>query len=127
MTNLQELFEVFNGQDIDDQFKTTLELIRKCRKERFVSIEDDVTPLRKWMKALQEDQSPYRVTYHTFSLSLVILQSAFREKQIENFIGVVGLIKSEMMGCATAETFEIVKDLYSFWDNLEISLGQISR
>lgn len=126
MTNLEELFEVFNGQQIDKQFQQTLDLIRMCRKDKFVEIEDEVSPLRAWMKSLQEDNSPYRLTYHDQSLSLRALQNAVRERRISTFIKVISLIKSEMMGCASAENFQTVKNLYTFWDNMEMSLNQIN-
>lgn len=123
MTNLSALFEIFNGQDLKLSIDQTLALFRTHRKNYFVEFEDQVKPLAKWLEDIEKYPHPYRLTNGVVSLSILSIEHG--AKYIPNYLNTISCLKSELMGCATKENFNEVKELYLFWEGIELPLKHI--
>ena len=125
MTNLSSLFEIFNGQDIKLSIDQTLALFRTYRKQYFIECEDQVKPFAQWLHDLENCNHPYIITNGESKISILKLEAGY--PKIPAYLATIACIKSEMMGCASHENFEEVKELYHFWEGIELSLKQVIK
>ena len=125
MSNLHELFEIFNGQDVISPIDQTLRIFRHDRKTVFVDIEDQLTPLKGWLIDLEKDTHPIRISNGHKSLSLIVLGNGF--PFLPDWIKTILVIKSELMAITTVDNLANMKKLYSFWDDMELSMRHIIK
>ena len=125
MTNLHYLFEIYDGHNLIEPIEQTLSLFKNHIKHMYVDYQEMIDPIKEFLIKLESDQHPVRITNGHKSLSLIVLEDykkSFREWQFNIII-----IKSDLMRIATKENLEILKKLFSFWENIELVLKQLNE
>jgi PHD/YefM family antitoxin component YafN of YafNO toxin-antitoxin module len=125
MTNLHYLFEIYDGHNVIEPIDQTQELFRKHIKHLFVDYQEMTDPIREFLTKLESDQHPVRITNGHKSLSLIVLEEY--EESFKQWIPNILVIKSDLMRIATKENLEILKKLFSFWENIELVLKQLNK
>lgn len=130
MTNLHyslELARSFGGQDII--IDRTIEFFGPTTKEKaaFAEIIDAVNKVENFLTRLFDTTSGIHLSDGDNEINFNVLIDAIESAQLSTIYLNVRMIRQELVVVAKKETLEEMKELYDFWELLELPIQQLLK
>jgi hypothetical protein len=127
MTNLTNIFEICKNRP-EEKYLETIKHLEMGKSKAFSlllnDLNDHMQEFNLFFKDLQK-KGHCTLSFNDMHLDYLLLANAVVVGDMDKFISLAKWVKSELLMVTTKETFDDYKQLYDFWDMVEMELTDV--